>query len=157
MERAAHWAVLGSPGRLAAPEQAHPGEDEARTTASVHYAAGGVATTFAYARKNRVPGAALSAFLAEATWEIGSRHAVFGRVENVANDEFFPDAAGALHNARFRVTKVEAGYAYRIPIRGALAVALGGTLAAYAKPQALDASYGAPVSATVFAKFAVGL
>ena len=40
----------------------------------------------------------------------------------------------------------------------ALGVALGGTVAAYAKPDALDAAYGDnPVSWTLFAKLAVGL
>ena len=152
-----HWAVQVSHGRLASPEEQHPGQDEARTTASVQYARGGLATTVAYAVKNRVPGPALGAFLAEATWEIDRHHAIFGRVENVANDELFPDEASPLHDTKFRVTKAEVGYAYRLPIAGPFGVALGGTVAAYAKPQALEAAYGNPVSGTVFAKFALGL
>ena len=147
-----------SHGRLKEPELQHPGEDERRTTASVQYATGPVTTTFAYSLKDRLPGAKLSAFLAEATWEIGKRHAVFGRVENVANDELFPDHAHPLHDRKFRVTKAEAGYAYRLPIAGPLGVALGGTLAAYAKPAALDAYYGDdPVSWTLFSKLVLGL
>ena len=56
------------------------------------------------------------------------------------------------------MTKAEIGYAYRLPIAGPLGLALGGTVAAYAKPDALDAAYGDdPVSWTVFAKLAVGL
>lgn len=43
-------------------------------------------------------------------------------------------------------------------ISGPLGVALGGTVAAYAKPTALDATHGAhPVSWTLFSKFALGL
>lgn len=153
-----HWAVQVSHGYLHSPEEQHPGEDEARTTASVQYASGGLTTTFAWGLKDRVPGRALSAFLAEASWEIGRHHAVFGRVENVDNDELFPDDADPLHDRVFRVTKAEAGYAYRLPIAGPWGVALGGTVAAYAKPAVLDAAYGdAPVSWTLFAKLELGL
>jgi hypothetical protein len=152
------WAVQVSHGHLKEPEAQHPGEDENRSTASVQYARGGLATTFAYSLKDRVPGEKLSAFLAEATYELTPRHAVFGRVENVANDELFPDHADPLHDRKFRVTKAEVGYAYRLPIVGPLGLALGGTVAAYAKPAALEAAYGkTPVSWTLFSKLAVGL
>jgi len=152
------WAVQVSHGRLKKPEAQHPGEDENRSTASVQYARGGLATTFAYSLKDRVPGEKLSAFLAEATYELTPRHAVFGRLENVANDELFPDEGDPLHDRKFRVTKAEVGYAYRVPIVGPLGLALGGTVAAYAKPEALEAAYGkTPVSWTLFSKLAVGL
>lgn len=152
------WAVQVSHGRLKEPEAQHPGEDENRSTASVQYARGGLATTFAYSLKDRVPGEKLSAFLAEATYELSARHAVFGRLENVANDELFPDEGDPLHDTKFRVTKAEVGYAYRLPIVGPLGLALGGTVAAYAKPAALEAAYGkTPVSWTLFSKLAVGL
>jgi hypothetical protein len=151
-------AVQVSHGWLKEPEVQHPGENENRTTASVQWARGGVSTTLAWSRKDRQPGDVLNGYLAEATWEITPRHAVFGRVENVTNDELFPDHDDPLHDRRFRVTKAEGGYAYRLPIVGPLGVALGGTVAAYAKPDALDAAYGdAPVSWTLFAKLAVGL
>ncbi|MEG3167638.1 hypothetical protein U1737_05445 [Sphingomonas sp. LB3N6] len=152
------WAVQVSHGRLKEPEAQHPGEDENRTTASVQYARGGLATTFAYSLKDRVPGEKLSAFLAEVNYELTPRHAVFGRLENVANDELFPDHDDPLHDRKFRVTKAEVGYAYRVPIVGPLGLALGGTVAAYAKPAALEAAYGkTPVSWTLFSKLAVGL
>jgi hypothetical protein len=147
-----------SHGFLKTPEEAHPDEDEHRTTASVHYARGGLSTTFAYSLKDRSPGEKLSAWLGEATWEITPRHAVFGRVENVRNDELFPDHDDPLHDRSFRVTKGEIGYAYRLPIVGPLGLALGGTVAAYAKPELLDDAYGDdPISWTLFAKLAVGL
>ena len=45
-----------------------------------------------------------------------------------------------------------------MPIAGPFGVALGGTVAAYAKPAVLDSVYGDhPVSWTLFAKFALGL
>ena len=152
------WAAQVSYGWLKSPEETHPGEDERRTTASVHYARGGVATTVAWSRKQRVPGPALTAWLGEASWEIDRHHAVFGRVENVANDELFPDETDPLHDRAFRVTKAEAGYVYRLRLAGALGVALGGTVAAYAKPTELDAAYGRrPVSWTLFSKLVLGL
>ena len=155
-------AVQVSHGRLREPEPQEPGVDEARTTASVHYATGGLTTTLAWAVKDRRPGRALPALLAEASWEIDGHHAVFGRVEHVANDELFPDPADPRHDRVFHVTKAEGGYAYRLPIAnvlgGAFGVALGGTVAAYAKPAALAAAYGrAPVSWTLFSKFVLGL
>lgn len=153
-----HWAAEVSHGRLDSPEGQHPDEDERRTTASVHYAAGGLTAMIAYGRKDRVGGRTLPAWLGEASWEIGGRHAVFGRVEAVTNDELFPDPADPRHDHPFRVGKAEAGYAYRLPLLGALGVALGGTLAAYAKPRTLDAVYGnSPVSWTLFSKLALGL
>ena len=153
-----YLAVQASHGFLKTPEEQHPDENEHRTTASVQYARAGLATTLAYSLKDRSPGEKLSAFLGEVTWEITPRHAVFGRVENVRNDELFPDEASPLHDRPFRVTKAEAGYAYRLPITGPLGVALGGTIAAYDKPRALKPAYGdAPVSWTIFAKFGLGL
>ena len=157
-----HLAVQVSHGWLHSPEAQEPGLDEARTTASIQYATGGLTTTFGYGLKDHRPttgGArALPAFLAEASWEIGRHHAVFGRVEHVANDELFPVETDPLHGRVFHVTKAEGGYAYRLPIAGPLGVALGGTVAAYAKPAVLDVAYGhAPVSWTLFSKFVVGL
>ena len=153
-----HLAAQVSHGQLESPEEAHPQEDERRTTASVHYATGGLTTTLAWSAKHRVGGGTLTAWAGEASWEIGRHHALFGRIENVANDELFPDPADPRHDRAFRVTKAEGGYAYRLAIAGPLGVALGGTVAAFAKPAALDAVYGTrPVSWTLFSKLALGL
>ena len=154
----AHLAVQASHGWLHSPEAQQPGIDEARTTASVQYAAGGLTTTVGYGLKDHRPGRALPAFLAEASWEIDRHHAVFGRVEHVANDELFPDPADPRHDRVFRVTKAEGGYAYRLRVLGPFGVALGGTLAAYAKPAALRTAYGrGTASWTLFSKFVLGL
>ena len=54
------------------------------------------------------------------------------------------------------MSKFQAGYAYRLPI-GPVNLALGGTVAAFAKPGALDAAYGKnPMGYTVFAKLSLG-
>ncbi|WP_375286729.1 hypothetical protein [Sphingomonas sp.] len=150
-------AAQVSHGFLKQPETLHADENEHRTTASVHYARAGLTTTLAWSLKDRSPGHALPAWLAEATWEVTPRHAVFARAEHVANDELFPDHDDPRHDRRFHVGKVEAGYAYRLPIAGPLGLALGGTVAAYKVPDTLDDAYGDPLGWTLFAKLAVGL
>ena len=152
-----NWTAQISHGRLKEPEPLHPGEDERRTTASVHYARGGFSAMAGFSAKDRVPGETLTAWIGEANWNVTDRHSVFGRVENVANAELFPDHSDPLHDVKFRIARFEAGYAYRIPLTDNVELALGGSAAAYAKPAALDAAYGRrPLSYTVFARLALG-
>jgi hypothetical protein len=151
------WLLQASYGELAQPEEQHPGEDEHRTTVSANYNNGrGLSATAAFSAKNRVPGDTLTAWLGEMNWDIDHHHTLFGRVENVNNDELFPDHAEPLHDIAFRVTKLQAGYAYRLPL-GPVNLALGGTASTFLKPDALDAAYGkSPMGYTVFAKFSLG-
>lgn len=152
------WAAQVSQGRIKEPEfSTHPGENEHRTTASVHYADGSVSAMLAFAAKNRDPGRTLTAWLAEANWDISDHHTLFGRIENVRNDELFPNHADPLHDVPFRVTKAQAGYAYRLPVSDSVSLALGGSLNAYAAPKALDAAYGRnPWGYTLFARLSLG-
>jgi hypothetical protein len=152
-----NWAAQVSYGRLEEPEALHPGVDEARTTASVNYNSGhGLAAMLAFSAKDRLPGPTLTAWLAEAEWDFAERHTLFGRIENVENDELFPDHADPLHDQAFRVTKFQAGYAYTLPA-GPFGLSLGGSVAAFAKPAALDAAYSdSPVGYTLFAKLTLG-
>jgi hypothetical protein len=151
------WLLQASYGELHSPEAAHPGENEHRTTLSAQYNNGqGLSAIAAFSAKDRVPGPTLTAWLGEVNWDLGRHHTLFGRVENVANDELFPDPADPLHDIAFRVTKFQAGYAYRLPL-GPVNLAFGGTAAALAKSNALDSAYGkSPVGYTVFAKFSLG-
>jgi hypothetical protein len=152
-----NWALQVSHGFLKDPEATHVGEDEYRTTASVHYNSGhGLAAMAAYASKNRHPGQTLSAWLGEVNWDLGKHHTLFGRFENVANDELFPSPASPLHDVRLRITKLQAGYAYTLPV-GPFGLSLGGTAAKFWKPAALDAAYGdEPMGCTLFAKLTLG-
>lgn len=152
-----NWALQVSRGRIDEPEALHPGEDEARTTASVNYNSGkGLAAMAAFSAKNRVPGDTLTAWLGEVNWDITERHTLFGRFENVENDELFPDHADPLHDQPFRVTKLQAGYAYTLPM-GPFGLSLGGSAARFFKPDALDAVYGKhPMGYTVFARLMLG-
>lgn len=151
------WLLQASYGEIHAPEASHPGENEHRTTVSAQYNDGkGLSAMAAFSAKDRVPGPTLTAWLGEVNWELSEHHTLFGRVENVNNDELFPDHADPLHDVAFRVTKFQVGYAYRLPL-GPVNLALGGTLSAFAKPDALDAAYGkSPMGYTVFAKFSLG-
>ncbi len=104
----------------------------------------------------------LPACLVEATYAATPRHALFGRFENVRNDELFErdEQLGReppLLGEPFRVRKFTAGYAYMLPLPRRLAVALGAAASAYAKSDRLDAAYGRhPHSLTRFAKFMLG-
>jgi hypothetical protein len=150
------WAAQLSYGRIESPEALHPGEDERRLTASLSYVAGGLSVTGAYSRKDRLPGPVLDAWLLEANYDFTPRHALFGRIERVKNDELFPEG-DPLHGRPFRVSKFTLGYGYTVPLTSNVSVALGGSASVYAKPDALDAAYGdAPTSFTLFAKFALG-
>jgi hypothetical protein len=149
-------AIEISHGRLESPEALHPDEDEARTIASVSYATRGIAATAGFSAKDRLPGRTLTAWFAEANWDVTAHHTLFGRIENVANDELFPDPADPRHDRPFRVTRASLGYAYRLPM-GPFGLALGGAVDAYGKPAALDAAYGdAPLGYTLFAKLSLG-
>lgn len=151
------WAAQVSYGQIKQPEALHPGEDEHRTTASVHYNNGrGFSAMAAFSAKNRQPGDTLTAWLAEASWNLDGRNTLFGRVENVANDELFADHHHPVHDQVLRVTKFQAGYARRIPL-GPVELALGGAVSAYAKPTALDPYYGRnPIGYTLFARINLG-
>jgi hypothetical protein len=163
------WLLQASYGQLHSPEELHPDENENRLTASAHYnSSSGLSAMLAFSNKQLVEDhtapadggghsdEALTAWLGEVNWDIDRHHTLFGRVENVANAELFPEAASPLHDEVFRVTKLQAGYAYRIPL-GPLNLALGGTVATFAKPSALDFAYGNnPMGYTLFARFSLG-
>ncbi|MET1756055.1 hypothetical protein ABVV53_11385 [Novosphingobium sp. RD2P27] len=150
-------AVQASYAQIQEPEATHPGEDEHRFTASAHYASpNGLSAMAAVSSKNRIPGNTLTAWLAEANWDLDRANTLFGRVENVANDELFPDHHDPLHDRSFRVTKLQAGYARRFALKP-FELALGGSLASYIKPDALDTAYGDnPWGYTLFARLTLG-
>jgi hypothetical protein len=151
------WAIQASYAEIKQPEALHPGENEHRFTASAHYDNGqGLSAMLAFSNKDRVPGESLPAWLAEANWNLDRSNTLFGRFENVANDELFPDHTSPLHDQRFRVSKFELGYARRIAL-DPFELALGGAVSAYATPSALDPYYGtAPWGYTLFARVLLG-
>ncbi len=152
-----NWSMQASYAEIAEPEALHPGEDEHRFTASLHYSRRGLSTMAAFSSKDRVPGDTLTAWLGEVNWDIDGSNSLFGRIENVLNDEFFPDHDDPLHDQAFRVTKFQAGYARHIKLDDLFSLTLGGSASAYAKPAALDPYYGEdPFGYTLFAKLSLG-
>ncbi len=151
------WTAQISTAHLKSPEVSHAG-DEQRTTASIHYASeNGLSAMAAFSAKDLKPGPRLTAWLAEVNYDLSDRHSLFARYENVKNSELFPDHDHPLHDQPFRVAKMQAGYAYRLPVTDAVELALGGSLAAYAKPDMLDPFYGKnPMGYTLFAKLSLG-
>ena len=148
------WVMQASFGKLKEPETAHPGEDERRFITSAHFNNGrGFSAMAGYSAKTRVGGETRSALLGEFNWDASKHDTLFGRIENVNNDELFPDHDDPLHDQPFRVTKFELGYAYRFRVVSKVQVAVGASGALFAKPAALSAAYGKnPVGATVFAR-----
>jgi len=86
--------------------------------------------------------------------DLNAHNTLFGRIENVNNDELFLVHDDPLHGQPFRVTKFKLGYAvpaFRIVSK--VQVALGGSGALFAKPAALGAAYGKnPIGAAVLAR-----
>lgn len=151
------WALQASYAAIEQPEELHPGQDERRFTASALYSSGAFSATAAFSAKNRVPGSTLAAWLAEANWDFSGADSLFGRVEHVSNDEFFPDHAHPLHDVAFRVTRLQLGYARHIPLGNTLKLTLGGSASAFLTPAALDPWYGrSPWGYTLFARFTLG-
>lgn len=153
---APQWAIQASYGFLKQPEAAHPGENERRFTASAHYADGkGLSAMAGFSAKTRVPGRTLTAFLGEAEWDADAHNTLFGRIENVNNDELFPDVTSTNHDRPFRVTKFQLGYARRYQI-GPVELAAGGAVSAFAKPALLDTTYGRrPMGYTGFVRLSL--
>lgn len=153
-----NWSAQVSHAFLKQPETLHGDQNERRTTASVHYADGKLSASAAFSAKDRVPGDTLTAWLGEINYDLTPRHSLFGRVERVTNDELVPDHHDPLHDVPFTVTKAQAGYAWNTPIgNGPVRLALGGSVSVYAKPAALDASYGSnPWGYTLFARLSLG-
>lgn len=150
-----HWAIELSHARLKAPEPGHPEIDEARTISSVSYARRGLAATAGFSVKTRLPGRKLTAWFAEANWDISRRHTLFGRIENVANDELFAIPTDPRHDQPYRLTRATLGYAWRVPI-GSFDLALGGAVDTYDKPVALESAYGRKLLGyTLFAKLSL--
>ncbi len=147
------WALSLSHGFLKSPEPQHP-DNERRTIATVAYADARLSVTAAFAVKRR-DGHATDAALVEANWDITPRHALFGRAENVTNEELF-ETPDPLAGPAYRVGKATLGYAYTVPV-GPFGLSLGGSGSLYAKPARLIPAYGRdPKSFTIFAKLALG-
>ena len=144
----ASWAWIKS------PEQLEPGIDEQRFSASALYTLtfgeGGVwATTLAAGRKDRTPGPALWAGLAETAVMPDDHWTLFARAERVEQDEL---GGGPIST----VGKLSAGMIYDVRIAPHLKVGLGGLVSGFDIPVPLKAIYGDPQAGMVFLRFKLG-
>lgn len=153
----ARWTAQTSHGFLKRPEATHPGENEHRTTATLHYAGARLSAMAGFSAKNADPGRTRTAWIGEADYRLTARHSLFGRVENVDNAELFADHDDPLHDRGFRITKLEGGYAWHRPLAGPVGLTLGGSLSTFLRPEALRAAYGRwPWGFTLFMRLALG-
>jgi len=151
------WSMQVSYGDLKSPEQLEPDIRVRRTTASATYqadtSAGPWQTTLAWGQNyrsgpdvsERLPG-----WLLESTLVAYEKHTVFGRFEQVLNNELFQDGQ-PLAGEKFRIRKVSVGYIYDFAKTGKASWGIGGLVGIADAPSPLDPYYGKhPTSTMVF-------
>ena len=154
------WALQISRGHLHSPEELEPDLDQDRTIASAVYnrawRGGTWQTVAAWGRMDEVsrfggPALTTDAYLLESVLTRG-RDTVFGRVENVTKDEFFPIGT-SLDGRLYNVTKLSVGYQRSFLLPHHLATDVGGLVSKYGLPQGLDGAYGSdPTSIMLFTR-----
>jgi hypothetical protein len=149
----ANWALQASWARINSPEALEPDEDEARTSLSALYARpfrrdGAISATFAWARKDRIPGDALQAWLFEGALQPDQHWTVFTRAEQVEQDEL----AGH-HGGVATVRKLSVGAIYDVPLRPHVKVGLGGLVSAFDAPASLG--YDDPTGGMAFVRLKI--
>jgi hypothetical protein len=151
------WSMQLSHGELHSPEQLEPDVQVSRDTASVSVQArladAPWQTTLAWGRNTkrgpqsevRLPG-----WLLESSAEIGGRHTVFARFEQVDNDEWMTEDS-PLHGQVFLVRKLSVGGVWEFARSGPVRWGLGALLGMPQVPAALKPVYGErPLSEMVF-------
>jgi hypothetical protein len=134
------WALQANDSDLAEPIDA--GIDDPRFSVTVRYAPPRQADSITTAR-------------GEVSWNIDDDNVLFGRVENLARDDLRERRAPVSERA-IRVKKFQAGYARNVPLAEDLKLTVGGSAAAFDKPEVLDGSYGdSKLGYTVFARISV--
>ncbi|MBW8777790.1 MAG: hypothetical protein JF585_01045 [Burkholderiales bacterium] len=153
----AAWSMQVSYGDLKSPEQLEPDVRVRRLTASATYqaetAAGPWQTTLAWGQNHRSgPDVSerLPGWLVESTLVLHDKHTLFGRFEQVLNNELF-EAGGPLAGESFRIRKLSVGYIQDFARTGDVRWGLGALVGRAFAPSALDPHYGKhPTSTMVF-------
>ena len=149
-----NWALQASWTRINSPEALEPDDDEARTSLSALYSrsfgdAGSISATLAWARKDRIPGDALQAWLFEGTIQPDRHWTIFTRAEQVEQDEL----AGH-HGGVATVRKLSIGAIYDVPLSAAIKLGFGGLASAFDTPSALG--YDDPTGGMAFVRLKIG-
>ncbi|MFL6677460.1 MAG: hypothetical protein ACJ8IK_03905 [Burkholderiaceae bacterium] len=153
----AAWSMQVSYGDLKSPEQLEPDVRVRRLTASATYqaetAAGPWQTTLAWGQNHRSgPDVSerLPGWLVESTLVLQDKHTLFGRFEQVLNNELF-EAGSPLAGESFRIRKLSVGYIHDFARTGDVRWGVGALVGRAFAPSALDPHYGKhPTSAMVF-------
>lgn len=134
------WALQPDDSALAEP--ADGGVDDPRFSVTVRYAP-------------TRPEDSITARRGEVSWNIDDDNVLFGRVDNLARDDLRERRAPVSERA-IRVKKFQAGYARNVTLSEDFRLTVGGSAAAFDKPDLLDGSYGeSTFGYTVFARISV--
>ncbi|WP_029915866.1 hypothetical protein [Caulobacter sp. UNC358MFTsu5.1] len=149
-----NWALQASWTRINSPEALEPDDDEARTSLSALYsrdvgATGSVSATLAWARKDRIPGDALQAWLFEGAVAPDRHWTLFTRAEQVEQDEL----AGH-HGGVATVRKLSVGAIYDVRLSDSVKLGFGGLASAFDAPRALG--YDDPTGGMAFVRLKIG-
>lgn len=157
------WSLQASAAWLESPETLEPDVDDRRISLSVAhvrpvFGRGLWSTTLAYGSKDKTPGPALDAWLAETSVRIDDRWTFFARGEAVEQDELTGHGHGhAGHHAAaiYDVGKVSLGVVRDFQIAPRVTLGVGGSVSAFAIPRALEPEYGSPTGALGFLRLKI--
>jgi hypothetical protein len=139
-------AVQASYGYLDSPEALEPETSVRRTTISASWSSASLAVTLAWGRNDKDGHGGgrrkLDGWLLEATGTPARDHTLFGRLEQVANDELF-DHDHPLHGRAFDVRKLTVGYIYDFARTGVARWSVGALASAFDVPADMRPYYGA--------------
>jgi hypothetical protein len=158
-----NWSAQYSFAHLVSPEALHAEENVRRMTASVMYnrplARGSWATTLLWGRNVTIPdGLVFNGYLAESTLRFFANERIWGRIENVdrTNELLLgkqPEPPGFQERFLARVQACTVGYDHDFHFIPGVAMALGGQIMLYNKPNSLTPIYGNhPVGAILFVR-----
>ncbi|MDG2530280.1 hypothetical protein [Caulobacter endophyticus] len=153
-----NWALQTSWAKINSPEALDPDSDEARVSASALYARplgrdGSVSATLAWSRKDRIPGDALQAWLAEGSVKPNDRWTIFARAEQVEQDEL-ADHHGSHAGEAYTVRRVSLGAIRDFVVAPKVKFGIGGLVSAYDAPEALG--YDDPMGGMAFVRLRIG-
>ncbi|MGC1783703.1 MAG: hypothetical protein WA708_14365 [Acidobacteriaceae bacterium] len=161
MQPGQNWSAQYSYGRLASPEQLYPGENQARTTASIQYNRpfrnGNLASTVLWGRTRSIPdNAKENSYLLESTFQFYAHNYVWTRMENAGRSNELligenPLPPGFAEEPLTHVQAYTFGYDRDIGLLPHLSSALGAQFTLYGVGAPLKPIYGTdPVGVNVF-------
>lgn len=159
-----NWSGQFSYGRIMSPEALFPGEDQARTTASIMYnrriTQGNWASTALWGRTRSLQDNAIfNSYLLESTLRFHTRNAIWTRIEDAdrSNELLSGESPLPPNFVERPIGRVQAytfGYDRDIDVVPHLASAVGAQFTTYGVPSSLTPIYGAhPVSVVLFLRF----